>query len=105
MENICCALEFSEISHGDLSTSSILVNPVTHEGMLFGDYRNVRRIPTQGDLKKIRETAKQVMERGSGPSELFAFLDSKPRSNAYEDFEYWDTVIEKGFGGHKFVRF
>jgi len=105
MENICCALEFSEISHGDISTASVFVNPVTHEGMLFGDYRNVKRFSTQGDLKKIRETAKQVMERDSGPSELFAFLDSKPRANAYEDFEYWDTVIEKGFGGHKFVRF
>jgi len=105
MENICCALEFSEISHGDISTASVFVNPVTHEGMLFGDYRNVKRFSTQGDLKKIRETAKQVMERDSGPSELFVFLDSKPRANAYEDFEYWDTVIEKGFGGHKFVRF
>ncbi|MBQ9589204.1 MAG: hypothetical protein IJR29_03350 [Butyrivibrio sp.] len=104
MENICCALEYSGISHGDISPSSIMVNPVTHEGMLFGDYRNVKKSATTKDLGLIRNTAKMIMEKNSGPAELKAFLESSPRKNAYEDFEYWDTVIEKGFGGHKFIK-
>jgi DNA-directed RNA polymerase subunit RPC12/RpoP len=105
MENICCALEYSGISHGDLSPSSIFVNPVTHEGMLFGDYRNVRNTRPDKDLMQLRQTAVKIMEKGTEPAELTSFLDSKPRKDAYEDFEYWDNVIEKGFGGHRFVQF
>ena len=104
MENICCALEFSGISHGDISPSSILVNPVTHEGMLFGDWRNVGRGNTSEDLKQIRKTAKMILIKNDGPDKMAEFLGSSPRKNAYEDFEYWDTVIEIGFGGHKFIK-
>ena len=104
MENICCALEFSGISQGDISPSSILVNPVTHEGMLFGDWRNVTRRGTEKDLKQIRQTAKQIMISNSGPVKMAEFLGSAPKRNAYDDFAYWDTVIEEGFGGHKFIK-
>ena len=33
------------------------------------------------------------------------FLASKPKKDAYEDFAYWDSVIENGFGGHNFATF
>ena len=39
-------------------------------------------------------------------SHLFIkFISEKPASDAYLDFEKWDAVIEKGFGGHKFIKF
>lgn len=104
MENICCALEYSGISHGDISPSSILVNPVTHEGMLFGDFRKIVRKSTSEDLWQIRKTAKEILEKGTEPAKMTEFLGSTPIRDAYEDFEYWDTVIEIGFGGHKFIK-
>ena len=104
MENICCALEYSGITHGDISTSSILVNPVTHEGMLFGDWRNVCSKKTNFDLQLVRETAQKVMHGDNSPKQLIEFLHSTPKLDAYSDFEYWDSVIETGFGGHKFKK-
>lgn len=104
MENICCALEYSDITHGDISTSSMLVNPVTHEGMLFGDWRFTDRKRTNVDLEHIRKTAKAIMGGDVAIPELKEFLSSVPKADAYADFEYWDSVIEKGFGGHKFIR-
>ncbi len=104
MENICCALEYADISHGDISPSSIFINPVTHEGMLMGDWRYTGSKKTNADLKLLRETAKNIMDTGSRPAELEKFLYSEPKEDAYADFEYWDTVIEDGFGGHKFIK-
>ncbi len=104
MENMCCALEYSGVSHGDISTSSVFVNPVTHEGMLFGDWRKVGVKRSNMDLKLIRDTARKIMGGNGQPVQLTEFLRSMPRRDAYEDFEYWDTVIERGFGGHKFKK-
>jgi len=104
MENICCAFEYSGISHGDISTFSVFVNPVTHEGMLFGDWRKIGVKKSNIDLKLIRETAKKIMSANTHPIQLTEFLRSIPRMDAYEDFEFWDTVIERGFGGHQFIR-
>jgi len=104
MENICCEFEYAEICHGDISPSSVLINPVTHEGMLFGDWRNVGTKSSDKDLRLLRETAKMIMTENDSIPELTQFLKSVPKDTAFADFEYWDSVIEKGFGGHKFIK-
>ena len=104
MENICCAFEYSEITHGDISPSSVFVNPLTHEGMLFGDWRLVGRKRAGVDLEHVRTAAKKISGGDGGITLLTEFLNSIPKGDAYADFEYWDTVIEKGFGGHKFIK-
>ena len=106
MENICCLFAFSDISHNSLSLNNILINPRTHEAFFYGGWWNVNRITNQKDLQSIRQIAKQLLEPGKKiPTEFTDFLNSRPREDAYSDFEYWDTVIENGFGGHKFVKF
>ena len=107
MENICCLLKYSGIEQGDITPGSIWVNPVTHEGALFGDWRGVRG--TQGirgvqDLVALRKTAIALAENTKDPEELYEFLNSEPETDAFADFQKWDMVIEKGFGGHKFVK-
>ena len=104
MENICCTLEFSGIEHGDISPSSVWINPVTHEGALFGDWRNVRSIQGTRDLVALRKTAIELALDTSKPLEMYSFLNSAPCRDAFDDFAAWDQVIEKGFGGHKFVK-
>jgi hypothetical protein len=104
MENICCALKYAGIEHGDISPTSIWVNTVTHEGALFGDWRNVCSARSDSDLKALRKTAIYLAKDTSKPKELYRFLNSAPAADAFEDFERWDQVIETGFGGHKFVK-
>ncbi|MCQ2523172.1 MAG: hypothetical protein MJ123_02440 [Lachnospiraceae bacterium] len=105
MENICCALEFSELEHKDISSSSIFINVETHEGVLFGDWRGVSKKVSNKDLLSIREVGKEISEDTSKPAEFKEFLNSKPKSSAFDDFSYWDSVIEKGFGGHNFNKY
>lgn len=104
MENLCCALEYSEIQFGGITPSSLYINPVTHEGALFGDWRNIKNKTDNTDLVSIRKTAIELAENTKKPGELYEFLNSEPAENAYDDFAKWDKVIEKGFGGHKFVK-
>lgn len=104
MENICCALRYANIEHGDITPTSIWVNTLTHEGALFGDWRKVRTIRSNQDLVALRKTAIYLAKDTSNPKQLYKFLNSPPAADAFEDFGRWDQVIETGFGGHKFVK-
>lgn len=104
MENICCALNYSGLEHGDISPLSIWIEPLQHEGALFGDWRNVRDIRGTGDLVALRKTAIQLAENTRSPLPLYHFLNASPKADAYTDFAEWDKVIETGFGGHKFIK-
>ena len=104
MENICCALEYSELMHGNITSESVWINPFTHEGCLFGDWRKVKSKKSNGDLSNLRKTAIELAEDTSEPEQLYRFLNTAPDSDAYADFEKWDKVIMDGFGGHNFVK-
>ena len=104
MENICCALAYSGIEHGGISPESVWINPVMHEGILFGDWRDVRTLTQNSDLKDLRKTAIHLAKNTRDPKEMYAFLNSAPEKDAFSDFEKWDRVIEDGFGGHRFIK-
>lgn len=104
MENICCELKYSGIEYCALNSNAIWVNPITHEGALFGDWSKVRPLRTTNDLADLRKVAIRLTKDSRNPLELYNFLNSRPEEDAFKDFEKWDTVIEKGFGGHNFVK-
>ena len=104
MENICCALEYAGIEHGGIAPDTIWINPFSHEGLLFGDWRGIRSKRGTGDLVALRKTAIQLASDTREPRDLYHFLNSAPEADAFADFAKWDKVIEHGFGGHKFVR-
>ncbi len=103
MENFCCTLEYSGMGYDDISGDSVFINPATHEGALFGDWRKLSPT-TEKSLKMLRRTATDLAENTREVKELYDFLNSAPAKDAFDDFTRWDTVIEKGFGGHKFVQ-
>ena len=104
MENFCCTFEYSGISFNGIDSKSVFINPTTHEGALFGDWRLVEKKNGNSDLADLRKAAILLAQDTSKPKELHDFLMSSPAADAYDDFAKWDTVIEKGFGGHKFVK-
>lgn len=111
LENICCVLEYSGILHSGISVDSVFINPRTHEAMLLGGWWKARlKKPgesSDADLKAIRTTASKLLGGyiDSVPDEFKRFIRNKPADIAYDDFAIWDMVIEKGFGGHKFITF
>ena len=112
LENICCVFQYSDITHGDIEPDSICINPRTHEAMLFGAWWNVKKRITSShlfpnkDLTDLRITAKKILgaEHGELPKDFEQFLNEKPRTDAYTDFENWDKVIETAFGGRRFTK-
>ena len=104
MENICCALKYANLEHGNIEPSAIWINPVTHEGALFGDWRNIQNLKGVDDLRSIRKTAIALAKDTRKPIQMYDFLNSEPEHNAFADFEKWDKVIIDGFGGHAFIK-
>lgn len=110
MENMACVFEYSGIVHEGMSINSIFINPRTHQAFLYGGWWKARRkynMMDKKDLYDIRKVAGQVMGelKDDAPKEFINFIKDKPENDAYSDFGLWDKVIEKGFGGHKFVKF
>ncbi len=107
MENISCLMEFNECDHRHMDEDNLFINPESHEVLLYGGWWDMTGYSPVSCLEKLRKTAKRVTgsRLKDGPAEYERFLDSVPKASAYEDFEYWDSVIENGFGGHNFTKF
>ena len=104
MENICCALAYAGIEHGGIDPDTVWIDPVKHEGVLFGDWRGVVRGNGRKDLLSLRRTAMKLAENEHDPAKMYQFLHSAPEKDAFADFEKWDRVIVEGFGGHRFSK-
>lgn len=104
MENICCALNYSQKEHNGITMDSIWVDPILHEAVLFGDWRNICELHGITDLIALRKVAISLAKDTSSPKELYHFLNSEPEQDAFADFKKWDEVIKNGFGGHKFKK-
>ncbi len=108
LENLCCVLAYSDISHGGIGMDSVYINARTHQAYLLGGWWNssVENGGSRKDLVDLRETARRitgVMYKDS-PEEFKRFVSEPPAGGAFEDFALWDQVIEKGFHGRKFVK-
>ena len=122
MENLCCVLEYSGLVHPSLGTDTLFINPFTHQASLYGNwwevcrnntFYNNRICKTKDNLKGLRNTAARLLGfPGSGhvsgnniPQPLADFINSAPKSDAYEDFAYWDDMLIKAYGERKFMKF
>ena len=107
MENFSCLLEFNGMDHKHMDENSLYINPKTHEAYLLGGWWDAGRSAGRKCLKDLRTTASKLTggRMPEAPKMFTEFVSSVPKDNAYDDFEYWDEVIEKGFGGHNFAKF
>lgn len=109
LENIACVLLYNEMGHGSISKTSVFINPKTHEAALYGGWEGARVGVTssEADLRAVRHVAGEMLGEGykSAPEPLIRFIESRPASNAYDDFAAWDTVIETQLGGRHFTKF
>lgn len=107
MENFCCLLEFNNMDFEHMDPACIYINPKTHEAYLIGGWWATGPAGEGIALSMVRSTAKAILGHRyeEGPQMFKEFLASKPKKDAYEDFAYWDSVIENGFGGHNFATF
>ncbi|MBQ5311732.1 MAG: hypothetical protein ILP19_06790 [Oscillospiraceae bacterium] len=107
LENICCVLEYSGMTHGGIDTANVFINAATHEAYLLGGWEKaVKTSDKHTDLIMIRQTAERVMGKSisEAPDMFREFLKKRSFTNAYDDFADWDRVIEQGFNGRRFVK-
>ena len=109
LENIACVLAFCDKCHGGITREAVYINTKTHEAALYGNWHKAGEQinGAKQDIKDIRMVATALLgeKYGDAPHPLIEFLESKPRENAYEDFEMWDKVIEEELGGRHFTKF
>lgn len=108
LENICCLLEYNNMSHNDINFDSVSVNPFTHRAALFGAWWGAGG-PSQKDLFDIRRTGTRMLGvyYDKSPVLFKKFLKDEPEKDAFTDFEKWDRVImsKEGFGGRRFAKY
>ena len=106
IENLCCVMEYSNITHGGIDLDGMFINARTHELYLLGGWENVTVGSSTKDLAMMRQNIKRLIgkEASKAPREFTEFLDKKALPDAYTDFSDWDNVIEKGFGGRRFEK-
>lgn len=109
LENIACVLQYNEMGHGNISKTSVFINPRTHEAALYGGWEGARTGVTssEADLRAVRLVAGEMLGEGykRAPEPLKRFIEGRPASTAYDDFAAWDTVIETQLGGRHFTKF
>ena len=123
MENLCCVLEYNSLVHPKISVDTLFINPYTHQACLYGGWWEAaknnslsadgsRVLTTAENLTGLRNTAanllgytssKDVRANEDVPKALADFISSKPMSNAYDDFAYWDDMLIKAYGERKFM--
>ena len=107
MENFGCLFEFNGIDFTKIEKEDLYFNPKTHQMYILDGWEYVfqRKVSDNYYLLWVREIMKNLMYPGRAPKMCEEFLASRPAETAYEDFEKWDKVIEKGFNGHNFHHF
>lgn len=121
MENLCCVLEYSSIVHPEFGVDTLYIDPYDHQASLYGGWWSAVRnhtevdgrvLTTRDNLIALRETAAKVLGyrdaasaevREDVPAPFVEFLQSKPESNAYDDFAKWDEALIKSYGKRTFV--
>ena len=123
MENLCCVLEYNSLVHPRINTETLFINPYTHQASLYGGWQEAaknnslssdrsRVLRTSENLIGLRNTAanllgypsaREVEQNADIPKALAVFIRSQPKSNAYNDFAYWDDMLIKAYGERKFM--
>lgn len=108
LENICCLLEYNNMSHNGITLDSVFVNPFTHQAALFGAWWGAGQ-RTDKDLVDIRAAGRKALGiyYDTAPALFKKFLNEKPAPDAFADFEKWDNVITspEGFNGRRFTKY
>lgn len=106
LENLGCLLEFNGLDMDNLTTEDLFINPKTHDLYLLGNWENVVKRPNATRyLQGLRDSIRSIAITDYAPGLYVDFLTGMPNKSAYDDFAAWDYVINKGFGGHNFVKF
>lgn len=108
LENLCCALAYSDYAHNGIDLESVFINARTHEAFLLGGWWNAAPSAngSRQDLTAIRRLAKRVAGTRyyDAPAGFRRFVEVVPAKDAYSDFAAWDKTIESSFGGRRFKK-
>jgi hypothetical protein len=117
LENLCCLLEYNELTLSDIDIRDIYINPETHQAYLYGGLWRACRTskarakenPFEAELLAVRKIAAAVMgfsgiedTRSAVPEAFYEFLSEKPKEDAFSDFAWWDVSLTLAYGKRVF---
>ncbi len=113
MENLCCLLQYNDLTLSDTDIRDIFINPETHQAYLYGGlWRANRKEEMPGkdnlyeaELLAVRRIAAEAMgfssieeTRSAVPEAFYAFLSENPKEDAFSDFAWWDVSLTLAYG-------
>jgi len=117
LENLCCLLQYNQLTVPDLDIRDIYINPETHQAYLYGGLWRANRIvgalssakTYEAELRSVRRIATEAMgfseienARKAMPEAFFEFLNEKPKDDAFSDFAWWDVSLTLAYGKRVF---
>ena len=103
LEHLACLFEYNEMSPSHIDMNDIFFDPRNHQVMVYGGWEHVEN-KAINFLRYIRCIGTHLMnDKDTVRPALEAFLTSSPKSDAIEDFGYWDKTIDKAFGKRSFA--
>lgn len=107
MENFACLFQYNAIDTWELDKYDLYINPKTHQVYILDGWEFVNPLFNfdNGLLTATRKIAKDLMYIDRAPKDVITFIESKPMLEAYDDFDWWDKILQSSYNGHHFVPF
>lgn len=117
LQNLCCLLQYNNLSLSDIDIRDLYINPETHQVCLYGGLWRASRTsgtlsnanPYEAELMAVRKIAAAAMgfsgiedARSAVPEAFYDFLSEKPKDDAFSDFAWWDISLTLAYGKRVF---
>lgn len=128
LSNLCCYFSYTGIAHNGLTLQNCFICPSKHSILPLGGWWYAQRIgekmlgvpsavydimPIKAkseklsdiitDLESTKLIGRQLSDISSLPKPFQSFLNSGSAHNAIEEFNRWNTTLDKSYGERKFV--
>lgn len=112
LENLCCLLQFNNISIPKFGLSDLYVDSEEHQIYFYGGFESsmpVSKDNIRNELLSLRQAAANVMgcksvkdTENKVPKDFYEFLNGEPKENPFEDFKQWDLSLTLAYGKRTF---
>lgn len=128
LSNLCCYFSYTGIAHNGLTLQNCFICPSKHSILPLGGWWYAQRIgekmlgvpsavydimPIKAkseklsdiitDLESAKLIGRQLSDISSLPKPFQSFLNSGSAHDAIEEFNRWNTTLDKSYGERKFV--
>ena len=115
LENICCLMEYNDVSVKDLNIRDLFVDVQSHQISLYGAFWRLESHTSDRQLSDLRSIVRELVGLDKKenrcadgkpiPEAFYDFLSESPQPTAFQDFERWDAMLMLSYHNRTFVKY